>query len=83
MEINLVNILGIIGLIEVLYAYAILSMKKCDSDSMWYQFLNMSGAIFLAINAWAHSAYPIFALNVIWAIIGAVVIGKKLVSNPK
>lgn len=81
MEFNLVNILGIIGLLEVLYAYAMLSMKKWQSDTMAYQLLNINGSVFLAFNAWEHHAYPIFALNAIWAIIGLITVGRILMSN--
>jgi len=71
-----VDIIGIVGLVEVLFAYAMLSMKKWESDTVSYQLMNLNGSIFLAINAWVHGAYPIVALNVVWAVIGLIVITK-------
>lgn len=81
MEFDLVNNLGIIGLIEVLYAYAMLSMKKWKADTMAYQVLNINGSIFLAINAYAHGAMPVLALNVIWALIGFYAVGKMMLKK--
>ena len=83
MSFDLINILGIIGLVEVLYAYAMLSSKKWNSDTLAYQLLNINGSVFLAINAYAHHAMPVFALNVIWASIGLYVVTKIMTSKKK
>lgn len=81
MEFDIINILGIIGLVAVLYAYGMLTMKKWTADTLGYQLLNLSGSVFLAINAFHHSAMPVFALNVIWAGIGIYAVTKMLLKK--
>ncbi|MGB0521796.1 MAG: CBU_0592 family membrane protein [Flammeovirgaceae bacterium] len=83
MDFDLINIVGTIGLVEVLYAYGMLSMKKWNSDSLGYQLLNINGSVFLAMNAIAHKAIPLIALNAIWTLIGIITVVKILKNRNK
>lgn len=70
----LINILGWIGSIEVVAAYALNSSQKIKSDSMTFQMLNLTGAIFLIINSIYKEAYPFTFINTVWALIAIVAI---------
>jgi hypothetical protein len=69
-----INILGWIGSIEVVAAYALNSSQKIKSDSITFQTLNLTGAIFLIINSIYKEAYPFTFINIVWAIIAVVAI---------
>ena len=47
----LITILGWVGSFEVIAAYALNSYQKVKSDSVAFQLLNLTGAIFLIINS--------------------------------
>ncbi len=69
MEALLFNVLGWIGAFLLLLAYALISFKKLEADSMTYQWLNISASILLAINTLYHQAYPSSFVNIAWTII--------------
>lgn len=70
----LINVLGWIGSIEVVVAYALNSSQKIKSDSITFQVLNFTGAIFLIINSIYKEAYPFTFINTVWAVIAIVAI---------
>lgn len=63
---TIINIIGWIGGIEVLVAYFLLSAQKIKGTGFAYQFLNLTGAIFLIINTMYLEAYPSAFVNFIW-----------------
>jgi len=72
----LIDIIGWIGSVEVIAAYALNSYQKIKSDSFWFQFLNLTGAVFLIINTLYYHSYPSTFINVVWVIIAAVALIK-------
>jgi len=62
----LVEIIGWIGAVEVIIAYAFNSNGKLRSDSPVFQLLNLTGAIFLILNTWYNESYPSMVINIIW-----------------
>jgi fluoride ion exporter CrcB/FEX len=62
----IIDIIGWIGAVCVLYAYLMVSTKKLEGNSLHYQAANISGAFFLIINTYYHHAYPSAVVNVIW-----------------
>jgi hypothetical protein len=75
-----IEILGWIGSIEVIAAYALNSYQKIKSDSAVFQLLNLTGAMFLIINSLYKSAFQFTLINTVWAavaVIALVRIGKK------
>ena len=62
----LIDILGWIGAIALLVAYALISAKKVESDSTGYQLLNLVGSILLILNTLYYGAYPSSFLNLFW-----------------
>lgn len=62
------------GVIAILLAYALNNFLIIDSTNIWYQVLNGSGAIFIAIDAYHQKDYQPGVLNTIWAIIAIIAI---------
>ncbi|MFC4532325.1 CBU_0592 family membrane protein [Sphaerisporangium dianthi] len=79
---QLIDILGMLGAGVLLYAYAMLSMRKMSGDSLAYQLLNLGGAIALMINSAAHLAWPSALLNLVWCGIGILAVWRLVVARP-
>lgn len=78
METNtLINILGWTGSILYVIAYALVSAKKTEGDSVLYQGLNIIAGIMVVIYTLSLGAYATTGLNAIWALIGVYTLGRK------
>ena len=78
METNFfVNALGWIGSVLYLLAYALVSAKKTEGDSVLYQGLNIVAGVMVVVYTLSLGAYATTGLNAIWAIIGVVTLGRK------
>ena len=71
------DILGWIGMILVLLAYALLSTNKIGNGKL-YQILNFVAATLMAIGLFPTKAWFSFTLQVIWALIAVVSLVKIL-----
>ncbi len=65
----LIDILGWIGAIALLVAYALISAKRVEGDSTGYQLLNLVGSILLILNTLYYGAYPSSFLNLFWIVV--------------
>jgi len=72
----MIEILGWIGSVEILLAYALNSYQRIKSDSILFYSLNLSGGIFLIIYSLQKGAFANTFINVAWVLIAAVAIGK-------
>jgi hypothetical protein len=63
---TIIDIIGWLGAVLVLYAYFMVSTKKLEGDSLHFQTANISGALCLIVNTYYHHAYPSAVVNVIW-----------------
>lgn len=61
-----IDIIGWIGSFEVIVAYALISQQKIKGDSHFYQWLNLTGAIFLIVNTVFYGAWPSAFINIVW-----------------
>jgi phosphatidylserine synthase len=73
----LINILGWIGSVLYLLAYALVSMKKTQGDSNLYQGINIFAGVLLVIYTLSLGAYATTGLNVVWVIIGLITLARK------
>lgn len=71
----LFDIIGWIGMILVLVAYALLSTNKIK-NGMLYQVLNLLAGVFMAIGLYPKDAWFSFTLQIIWAIVALIAIIK-------
>lgn len=65
----LIEIIGWIGSVLVIGAYALNSYQKIKSDSFPFQMMNLIGGILLIINSVYKEAYPFTFINLIWVVI--------------
>ncbi|MEO6112852.1 MAG: hypothetical protein ABIP07_00175 [Sphingomicrobium sp.] len=68
----MMEVVGWIGAVLILAAYAMLTAGKLDAKSPAYQWMNVIGAAgFIANSGW-NGAWPSAILNIIWVGIGVV-----------
>ncbi|NUQ85596.1 MAG: hypothetical protein HUU11_12850 [Anaerolineales bacterium] len=73
----LINILGWTGSVLYLLAYALVSAKKTEGDSLLFQGINIFAGVLLVIYTLALGAYATTGLNAVWVTIGLFTLGRK------
>ena len=73
----LIDILGWTGSSLYLLAYALVSMKKAEGDSLVYQGMNILAALLLVVYTLSLGAYATTGLNAVWVAIGLFTLGRK------
>jgi hypothetical protein len=73
----LIDILGWTGSILYLLAYALVSAKKTEGDSLLYQGMNIVAGILLVIYTLSLGAYATTGLNAVWIAVGLITLGRK------
>ena len=73
----LINILGWTGSVLYLLAYALVSLKKTEGDSLLYQGINIIAGTLLVIYTFSLGAFATTGLNAVWVAIGLFTIGRK------
>jgi phosphatidylserine synthase len=73
----LIEILGWIGSSLYVVAYALVSMKRTQGDSVLYQGLNIVAGILVVIYTLSLGAFATTGLNVVWVAIGVITLGRK------
>lgn len=71
----LFDIIGWIGMVLVLMAYALLSTNRIK-NGLLYQVLNLMAGILMAIGLYPKNAWFSFTLQIIWAIVAFIAIIK-------
>ncbi|MFA6071961.1 MAG: hypothetical protein WC810_25580 [Janthinobacterium sp.] len=72
------EIIGWYGALAIMGAYFLNSFYIIESNSFWYQFLNVTGAIGIVLISFVKKAYQSMVLNIIWVIIGTIALIKIL-----
>jgi len=78
----LIDIIGWIGSVLLIAAYALNSYQKIKSDSYIFLTFNIIAGFFLIIYSWYYTAYANTFINVVWVII-AIPALIKLLRKPK
>lgn len=73
----IIDILGWTGSVLYLLAYALVSAKKTQGDSLLYQGMNIVAGILLVLYSLYLQAYATTGLNAVWAIIGIITLGRR------
>ena len=71
------NVLGWTGSVLYLIAYALVSMKKVEGDSLLYQGMNIVAGVLLVIYTFSLDAFATTGLNAVWVAIGLFTLGRK------
>jgi hypothetical protein len=72
----LIDVIGWIGAVAILVAYALVSTRKLEGTSTPYQLLNLAGGACLIVNTLYYRAYPSTFVNLVWAGIAIYTIGR-------
>ena len=72
-----IDILGWTGSLLYLLAYALVSMKKTEGDSLLYQGMNIFAGVLLVIYMLFLGAYATTGLNAVWILVGLFTLGRK------
>ena len=62
----LIDVAGWTGAALLLVAYALVSTRRIEGDSVVYQLLNLMGGVLLIANSFFYGAYPSVGVNVVW-----------------
>jgi hypothetical protein len=73
----LIDILGWTGSVLYLLAYALVSLKKTEGDSVLYQGINIFAGVLLVIYTLSLGAFATTGLNAGWVAIGLFTLGRK------
>lgn len=73
----LIDILGWAGTVLYLLAFALISFKKVEGDSLLYQSINILAGTLLIVNTFYWRAYPSLGLNAAWIAIAVFTLGRK------
>lgn len=71
-----IEILGWIGAIMILLAYALSNFNLLTPDNLAYQSLNILGALAIVYHSLTKKDYQPAVLNIIWALVAVLVILK-------
>lgn len=74
---TLINILGWTGSVLYLVAYALVSIKKTEGDSVLYQGMNIVAGVMLVIYTLSLGAYATTGLNAVWVAVGLFTLGRR------
>jgi hypothetical protein len=77
----IVDVLGWVGTVLYLIAYALISSRKVEGDSVLYQGMNILAGILLVANTFYWRAFPSLALNLVWIGIGLYTLNRKWYSR--
>lgn len=82
----LVEIVGWVGSLAILMAYALNSYQKIRSDSTLFLFLNLTGGLLLMAYTFYKDAFANTFLNLVWVIVAVIALAKlyrrRSVKNP-
>lgn len=83
MIMDIYSIFGWLGMLLIITAYYLLSIKKLKSNSIIYNSLNLIGGGGIVISTFITKSWPAMALNIVWGIIAIFAIYKKLSIKPE
>jgi len=78
----LIDIIGWIGAATLVIAYGLVSTRKTEGDSIFYQSLNLVGSGLLMTNSFFYEAYPSSGVNIVWIAIAVLAMIRKLSWSP-
>ena len=73
----LIDILGWTGSILYLLAYALVSLKKTEGDSVLYQGMNVVAGLLLVVYTLSLGAFATTGLNAVWVLVGLFTLGRR------
>ena len=78
-NLTIVDFVGWYGVVATVLAYVLVSFNALSPNSLWYQILNLTGALGVTWETWCRRDYQPFWLNLIWALIAALALVNLLI----
>ncbi len=72
------GILGWYGVAATIAAYILVSFLVLSPTSIWYQALNLTGALGVTVETYYRRDYQPFWLNLLWAVIALVALANLM-----
>lgn len=72
----LIDVVGWVGSLAVVSAYALLAGHRLDSKSRLYHLLNLVGGVTLVVNTVYYGAFPSTFVNLVWAVIAVTALAR-------
>jgi hypothetical protein len=69
MHSHVIDIVGVLGCLLVLFAFYRTSIGRWTGKSLWYELDNLLGAVCLIIYSYEKAAYVNIILNLVWAVV--------------
>ena len=63
---TIIDCIGILGMLLVLFSFYRTSIGKWTGKSMWYELDNLFGAMLMGVYAFSKGAYVNIVLNIVW-----------------
>lgn len=63
---TIIDCIGILGMLLVLFSFYRTSIGKWTGKSMWYELDNLFGALLMGVYAFSKGAYVNIVLNIVW-----------------
>ncbi len=77
------DLIGIVGVVMVLIAYAMLQLNKISQRSFWFSFVNLLGSILILISLMYHWNLASVIIEISWLIISTFGVVKWLQRNKR
>ncbi len=75
--------IGFAGMLFIVYAYFLLQVGKVDHRDMYYQILNLAGAVLLTISLMVHFNLGSLLIEIFWILITIYAIVKNKTERDK
>ncbi len=82
-NIDLADVVGMIGVVIVIMPFFLLQLGKMNADSMWYQMGNAVGSVLIIISLIYHWNFSSFVIEVSWFVISLIGIFRILLNKRK
>lgn len=67
-----IHVVGWYGMVALLAAYTLVSFNFLPANNLWYQLLNLTGALGLCVITYHMKVWPSFWLNSFWSVVGVI-----------
>lgn len=69
---KIINLFGWLGVVMILAAYILVTLRLIESDTLLYLLLNLLGSITVLVEAWLKKDYQPVFLNIAWALVAII-----------
>lgn len=75
---NIYNVIGWVGALLIIIAYLLVSFGYVAATNLWYQVINLVGAVGIVLSSYRKKDMQPVVLNIFWILISLLAITKLL-----